>query len=54
MEDKDNRPLEGLRAIVIGAGFAGLSAAIELARLGAAVQVFESSPDLKRQGKKPH
>lgn len=43
-------PLQGLRAIVIGAGFGGLSTAIELARYGATVQLFESSPDLKHQG----
>ncbi|KAH8176724.1 FAD binding domain-containing protein [Sarocladium implicatum] len=47
---KQTSPLQGLRAIVIGAGFGGLSTAIELARYGATVQLFESSPDLKHQG----
>lgn len=39
-----------INAIVIGAGFAGLSVAIELAKRGAEVVVFESAPDMKRQG----
>lgn len=39
-----------INAIVIGAGFAGLSVAIELAKRGAKVVVFESAPDMKRQG----
>lgn len=39
-------------AIVIGAGFAGLSVAIELAKRGVKVIVFESAPDMKRQGKR--
>jgi 2-polyprenyl-6-methoxyphenol hydroxylase-like FAD-dependent oxidoreductase len=37
-------------AIVIGAGFAGLSVAIELAKRGVKVLVFETAPDMKRQG----
>lgn len=37
-------------AIVIGAGFAGLSVAIELAKRGVEVVVFEAAPDMKRQG----
>ena len=52
MPDYQSQSLKGLRAIIIGAGFAGLSAAIELARLGASVQLFESSPDLKHQGER--
>ncbi|KAG8158508.1 hypothetical protein KVR01_011630 [Diaporthe batatas] len=43
-----SRPL--ISAIVIGAGFAGLSASIELAKRGVKVIVFESAPDMKRQG----
>lgn len=45
-----SRTLENLNAIVIGAGFGGLASAIELARKGAKVRVFESAPDMKRQG----
>jgi monoamine oxidase len=52
MQDDQKHSTKGLRAIVIGAGFGGLSSAIELARLGATVQLFESSPDLKRQGER--
>lgn len=37
-------------AIVIGCGFAGLSVAIELAKRGVKVVVFDSAPDMKRQG----
>ncbi|KAH8886613.1 FAD/NAD(P)-binding domain-containing protein [Thozetella sp. PMI_491] len=36
--------------IIIGAGFGGLSAGIELARRGAKVQIFEAVPDMSRQG----
>lgn len=43
-------PTAHINAIVIGAGFAGLSVAIELAKRGAKVVVFESAPDMKRQG----
>lgn len=52
MPGHQTQSLEGLCAIIIGAGFAGLSAAIELARLGASVRLFESSPDLKHQGER--
>jgi 2-polyprenyl-6-methoxyphenol hydroxylase-like FAD-dependent oxidoreductase len=51
-QNGQNTPLKGLNVIVIGAGFGGLASAIELARLGATVRVFELSPDLKRQGEK--
>lgn len=44
------KTLENLNALVIGAGFGGLASAIELARRGAKVRVFESAPDMKRQG----
>lgn len=43
--------LTKLSAIVIGAGFGGLSASIELASRGAKVQVFEAYETLKRQGR---
>ncbi|KAJ3545772.1 hypothetical protein NM208_g2352 [Fusarium decemcellulare] len=36
--------------IVVGAGYAGLAAAIELAKRGHAVEVFESTRDLTNQG----
>lgn len=42
--------LEGFHIIVIGAGFGGLSSSIELAMRGASVQVFESYPDMRKQG----
>lgn len=45
-----NTSLANLKAIVIGAGFGGLSSAIELARRSASVRVFESVPDMSRQG----
>ncbi|KAH7126493.1 hypothetical protein B0J13DRAFT_611831 [Dactylonectria estremocensis] len=42
--------LKNLDVIVIGAGFGGLAASIELAQRGAKVIVFESYPDMKKQG----
>lgn len=45
-----SRTLENLNVLVIGAGFGGLASAIELARRGAKVRVFESAPDMKRHG----
>lgn len=45
------RSLENLTITVIGAGFGGLAAAIELASKGAHVRIFESYPDTKKQGK---
>lgn len=43
-------PLQGLRVLVIGAGFGGLASAIELRKRGASVKVLESFPDMKKQG----
>lgn len=40
--------------IVIGAGYAGLAASIELARRGYAVEVFESTKELTNQGNALH
>ena len=37
--------------IVVGAGYAGLTAAIELRRGGFVVDVFESTKELTNQGK---
>lgn len=45
-----SRTLENLNVLVVGAGFGGLASAIELARRGAKVRVFESAPDMRRQG----
>ncbi|KAL6405131.1 hypothetical protein AUP68_11975 [Ilyonectria robusta] len=42
--------LQHLSAIVIGAGFGGLAAGIELALRGAKVRIFESYPDMTKQG----
>jgi 2-polyprenyl-6-methoxyphenol hydroxylase-like FAD-dependent oxidoreductase len=39
-----------ISAIIIGAGYAGLAAAIELARNGIQVRVFESVSKLTNQG----
>lgn len=43
--------LDGLKVLIIGAGFGGLASAIELQHRGAAVTVLEASPDMKKQGK---
>ncbi|EXJ71844.1 uncharacterized protein A1O5_04345 [Cladophialophora psammophila CBS 110553] len=42
--------LDGLRVIVIGAGFGGLASAIALSKRGASVTVYESYPDMTKQG----
>ncbi|OQU99361.1 FAD binding domain-containing protein [Cladophialophora immunda] len=42
--------LDGTKFIIIGAGFGGLASAIELKKRGAEVKVFESYPDMKKQG----
>lgn len=39
-----------LDIIVVGAGYGGLTAAIELKRKGANVRVFEATKQLKNQG----
>ncbi|KAM5346075.1 hypothetical protein ACJ41O_009080 [Fusarium nematophilum] len=44
------QPLGHLSIIVIGAGFGGLAAGIELASRGTKVRIFESYPDMKKQG----
>jgi 2-polyprenyl-6-methoxyphenol hydroxylase-like FAD-dependent oxidoreductase len=44
---------EKFNAIVVGAGYAGLATAIELARKGLKVKVFESVAKLTNQGKSP-
>ncbi|KAJ3547719.1 hypothetical protein NM208_g1364 [Fusarium decemcellulare] len=46
----ESSSLRGISVIVIGAGFGGLSSGIELASKGAKVLIFESFPDMKRQG----
>jgi 2-polyprenyl-6-methoxyphenol hydroxylase-like FAD-dependent oxidoreductase len=46
----NKRPPTGIRVIVVGAGFGGLTAAIECYRQGHSVTVFESFPELKVLG----
>ena len=42
--------LEDVKVIVVGAGYGGLTAAIELRRKGANVLIFESTKTLTEQG----
>ena len=42
--------LNNLSVIIVGAGFGGLAAAIELQVLGAKVKVFEALTNFERQG----
>ncbi|KAF4809860.1 FAD-dependent monooxygenase roqM [Colletotrichum siamense] len=44
------RPSSGIKVIVVGAGFGGLTAAIECHRQGHDVVVYESFPELKQLG----
>ena len=46
----DQQVLRTFNIIVVGAGFGGLAAAIELASRGATVKVFEVYGDTKKQG----
>ncbi|KAL2005367.1 hypothetical protein VTN00DRAFT_2578 [Thermoascus crustaceus] len=43
-------PSTGIKVIVVGAGFGGLTAAIECRRQGHAVEIYESFPELKPLG----
>jgi len=43
-------PSSGIRVLIVGAGFAGLTAAIECTRKGHAVTVLENFPELKSLG----
>ena len=45
--------LSNVSVIVVGAGFGGLTAAIELRRKGASVVVFEATAVLTEQGSLP-
>ncbi|KAI0861513.1 putative monooxygenase [Xylaria cubensis] len=45
-----NRPKSGIRVLVVGAGFAGLTAAIECHRKGHSVTLLEKFPELKLLG----
>lgn len=42
--------LQHLSVIIVGAGFGGLAAAIELRKRGAKVKVFEASENFEKQG----
>lgn len=44
------RPSSGIKVIVVGAGFGGLTAAIECHRQGHDVVIYESFPELKQLG----
>ncbi|MCB1394798.1 MAG: FAD-dependent monooxygenase [Rhodobacter sp.] len=46
----DIAPLAGHRALVLGAGVAGLAAATALCRFGAAVELLEQAPDITEVG----
>lgn len=46
----ERRPATGIKVIIVGAGFAGLTAAIECHRKGHDVLVLESFPELKVLG----
>lgn len=50
MADFPRLPPSGIKVIIVGAGFAGLSAAIECDRKGHSVVVFERFPELKPLG----
>ena len=45
-----SKPCEGLKVLIVGAGFAGLTAAIECRKRGASVVLFESSPSRRQLG----
>jgi 2-polyprenyl-6-methoxyphenol hydroxylase-like FAD-dependent oxidoreductase len=44
------KPCEGLKVLVVGAGFAGLTAAIECRKRGASVTIFESNKTRRQLG----
>ncbi|KAL1617751.1 hypothetical protein SLS56_010851 [Neofusicoccum ribis] len=44
------RPKTGIDVLIVGAGFGGLTAAIECHRQGHSVQIYESFPELKSLG----
>ncbi|ORY18117.1 salicylate hydroxylase [Clohesyomyces aquaticus] len=46
----DSQPCSGLKVLIVGAGFAGLTAAIECRRRGADVILFESAKDRRQLG----
>lgn len=46
----DSKPKTGIRVVVVGAGFGGLTAAIECHRQGHDVEMYESFPELKSLG----
>lgn len=50
MEIHESRPASGIRVVIVGAGFAGLTAAIECHRKGHSVLLLESFPELKLLG----
>ncbi|KAI0456865.1 putative monooxygenase [Xylaria acuta] len=49
-QSSQTRPRSGIRVLVIGAGFAGLTAAIECHRKGHSVTLLEKFPELKLLG----
>ncbi|KAK5062718.1 hypothetical protein LTR84_004792 [Exophiala bonariae] len=49
-EQPSVRPKTGVKVIVVGAGFGGLTAAIECHRQGHDVEIYESFPELKPLG----
>jgi 2-polyprenyl-6-methoxyphenol hydroxylase-like FAD-dependent oxidoreductase len=44
------KPKSGIKVVIVGAGFGGLTAAIECHRQGHDVEIYESFPELKTLG----
>jgi 2-polyprenyl-6-methoxyphenol hydroxylase-like FAD-dependent oxidoreductase len=50
MSSREAYPATGIKVIIVGAGFAGLSLAIECVRNGHEVQIFESAKQFSPLG----
>jgi monoamine oxidase len=47
-------PASGIKVIIVGAGFAGLSLGIECVRNGHQVEIFEAAPEFRMLGNPPN